>query len=272
MNCGSNNLVFLGINNSRSNLSGRNTRQALSYLVNRDDIITNEVFSRAVPARIPINPSAWYNPKVNTDQPDEQYIKDLLALDGWNPDESGKFVREIEDASETSAPLKETLSADIVVNSENDEKIRIAKKIATSFSQFGIETTLTQASFEDYQLMISEKNYSMFIGEVKLSYNMDMHSLLVDENNYFAFSSDEMNSAVRQLGIAQTTEDVKIAFEQFSSQFLTNTPFIPLFFRKESVIFEKSVSGVSMPTIFSAFRNSENWYLSRKKPVENVTE
>ena len=94
----------------------------------------------------------------------------------------------------------------------------------------------------------------------------------VDENNYFAFYSGEMKSAVHQLGIAQSTEDVKIAFEQFSSQFLTHTPFVPLFFRKESVIFEKSISGVSMPTMFSAFRNSENWYIARKKPVENVTE
>ena len=268
----SNNLVFLGINNSRSEFAGSNTRQALSFLVDRDDIITTEIFSRAVPVKIPVNPSAWYYPKDIAEENGMDYIKELLALDGWYPDETGRFVRNGEsmaDDSDGAAASQEVLTANIIVNSGNDERLRIAKKIAASFSDFGIKTSVTEVSFEDYKLMIDEKNYSMFIGEVNLPYNMDVKSLLVDEDNYFAFYSEEMNDAIYQLGVCQSTEDEKLAFSNFSNRFLVSTPFVPLFFRKESVIFEKSVSGTSTPTMFSAFREPENWYISK---IKNKTE
>lgn len=262
----SNNLVFLGINNSKGNLSSSNTRQALSILVDRNDIVTTEVFSRAVPVNIPINPSAWYYPKNNSDENGMDYIKALLALDGWKQNETDKFIKTNDDAED------ETLSLDIIVNSENEEKVRIATKIANSFSGFGIETTVTKISFEEYKQRISDKNYSLFIGEINLPYNMDLYSLLVKSDNYFAFSSDEMNGIIRKMGTAKTTEEVKIAFGEFQTNFLTSTPFVPLFFRKESVIFDKNVSGISVPTMFVSFRNPENWYISKIKASEIITE
>lgn len=264
----SNNLVFLGINNSKSEFSSTNTRQALSILVDRNDIVTTEVFSRAVPVNIPINPSSWYYPKNNSDENGMDYIKELLALDGWKQNEDGNFVKEYEETEDES----KFLVADIIVNSENEEKVRIATKIANSFSSFGIETTVTKIPFEEYKQRVSDKNYSLFIGEINLPYNMDLHSLLVEDDNYFAFSSDEMDSVIRRIGISKTTEEVKTAFGEFQTNFLTSTPFVPLFFRKESVIFDKNVSGISVPTMFASFRNPENWYISKTKAAENIIE
>ncbi len=258
----SNNMVFLGINNSKSEFSSHNTRQALSYLIDRNDIVTTEIFSRGVSAKIPVNPSAWYCPKNSDSETDNEYIKELLALDGWTLDEKGEFVRGEDE--------KQTLVADIIVNSDNNEKLRIAEKIAKTFTDFGVKTSVTQLSFEEYQTRISDKNYKMFIGEIKIPYNMDLYSLLVDSNNYFGYSSNDMNVAIARLGTAQSSEEVKTAFSEFSVKFLTDVPFVPLFFRKESVIFKKNVSGVSIPTMFTPFRAPENWYKSQIKAAENI--
>ncbi len=270
----SNNLVFLGINNSKSELSSSNTRQALSYLIDRDNIVTTEVFSRAVPAKIPVNPSAWYCPKNGNSENDAEYISELLGLDGWHLNEAGKYTREKEiysEGSDTPSVVNQVLKLDIVVNDGNDERLRVAEKIASAFVAFGIETTVTKTSFEEYQAMIFDKNYCMFVGEIKMPYNMDFHSLFAGDN-YFAYSSTEMDSAIYRLGTSFSTEEIKSAFSDFSVQFLSDTPFVPLFFRKESVIFEKTISGTSMPTMFTAFRDPENWYITTTKSAESVSE
>ena len=262
----SNNLVFLGINNSKSEFSGKNTRQAISYLVDREGIVTEEVFSRGVPVKLPVNPSAWYNPKNGGDKHEPEYIKELLSLDGWRFNET-EYIREKESNSEELQTVRETLIADIIVNEGNSERMRIAERIANQFNAFGIQTVVKAVSFEEYQERISQKNYTMFIGEIQIPYNMDLYSLVCGDN-YFSYSSQNMNSLIYRLGSSRTTEELKTAFSDFSVEFLSEVPFVPLFFRKESVIFEKNISGVSMPTIFTAFREPENWYITYKKTVD----
>lgn len=269
----SNNMVFLGINNEKSEFSSSNTRQALSYLIKRDEIVTTEIFSRAIPSKIPINPSAWYYPKSSDSETDPEYIKELLALDGWNMNENGNFTREKElTIQDEVSVVHQILKADILVNSDNDERVRVAEKIANAFSSFGIQTTITKASFEEYKSIISNNNHTMFIGEIKIPYNMDLHSLLVSENNYFGYSSSDMNIIMNKLGTAQSSEEVKSAYSDFSVKFLTDVPFVPLFFRKESIISEKNISGITMPTMFTSFRSPENWYISKTKSIKNESD
>lgn len=262
----SDSFVFVGINNSRSELSGSNTRRAVSYLIDKSDIVTTEVFSRAVGVDLPINPSAWYCPKINSEAPDFGEIIQLLNADGWQRGENKKFTRKI--TREDGGEVTEALTIGITVNSDNEEKVRIAKKIAADLSQLSIDTTVSAMDFEDYKSAIEEKSYSMFIGEVKLGYNMDPYSLTAADGNYFAFNSEKMKAAVYALGEKATDEEIKNAFSEFAAAFSEEMPFVPLFFRKESVIFEKNISGISMPTMFRAFRNSENWYISKAKTTE----
>lgn len=262
----SDSFVFLGINNSRSEFSQEGTRRAISYLIDKNDIVTTEVFSRAVSVDLPINPSAWYCPKNNSDKPGREEIMQLLLSDGWQQNQNKKFTRKV--ITEDGGEITESLSVNICVNSDNEEKIRIAKKIANSLSQFGIEAAVSPVDFEGYKRAIEEKTYSMFIGEVKMGYNMDPYSLTADSLNYFSSNSEAMKTAVYNLGTKANDEEIKNAFSEFSSVFSKEMPFVPLFFRKESVIFEKNISGISMPTMFCAFRNPENWYISKTKTAE----
>lgn len=266
----SNNMTFLGFNTSSSLFSGSHTRNAISYLIDRQEIVTNEIFSRAEAARVPINPSAWYSPKLSETKYDNDYIIEMLALDNWTLNENRQFVRTTEKNTPDSGEIitiNERLSADILVNDDNDERYRIATKIADKLNAFGIESTVTLVSFEDYKERINSKNYSMFLGEIKLPGNMDCYSLLSAPNNYLSYSSGAMNNAILHIGTAATAEEQSAAFIEYANLFLEETPFIPLFFRKETVYFEKSISGVSPPNMFTAYPNPENWYISTIKPV-----
>ena len=260
----SNNMIFLGINNSKHKLSGANTRKAVSYLIDKQEIVATEMFSRAVAAEAPINPSAWYSPSQTAADYDAEYITEVLSLDGWQKKENGEFYRIYEKHTDSGEvqPVGEYLSIEILVNDGNEERLRIANKIGNAFNAFGIDTAIRVVSFEEYSTKINEKSFDMFVGEIKLPDNMDQYSLLCDENNYFAYKSGAMSDAVYRLGVSGSTEAAKEAYGAFYNIFREEMPFVPLFFRKESVIFEKSLSGTSMPTVFTAFSNPHNWYLS----------
>ena len=261
------NMVFVGINNQDSKLLGKNTRRAISYIINKDDIITNELFSMAKKADIPINPQYWYVPKASDVRCDEEYIKELFSLDGFNKVDS-KFIRLTEEVAEdgtNTTTKQENLEIEIIINDNNEERLRIAQKIGKCLNDFGIETTITLLSFEDYNLRISQKNYQLFVGEVKMSKTMDLYSLLREENNYFGYSSEVMNESLKSIGTAYAAGNQKEAYENFSKVFIEETPFIPLFFRKESVVFEKGISGTTYPDMFTAYKNPQNWYKSTKK-------
>ncbi len=261
----SNKMTFVGFNVSSSVFGGNNTRKAVSYLADRQDIVTNEIFSRAEAARIPVNPSAWYSPKISDSKYERDYIEETLALDGWKLQENGQFTRSVvqtnENGEEIQSGVTEKLACDIIVNDDNDERYRIATNIADSLNAFGIETTVTILSYEDYAQRIADKNYSMFIGEVKLSGNMDCYSLLAASDNYFGYSSGNMNSAIYKLGTGKTLEETAAAFSEYASVFTEDMPFIPLFFRKETVYFAKNLSGTSAPNMFTAYCEPGNWYI-----------
>lgn len=256
----SNSMSFLGINNTKSVLSGANTKKAISYLIDREDIVTNEIFSRAKSASLPINPAAWYNPKIGESSRDAEYITDMLALDGWAKDADNKYKRTkiLSDGAEAL----EVLAADILVNENNNERVRVAQRIADKLSGFGIESAVRAVSFEDYTLRISEKNYMLFVGEVAISKNMDIHSLLSSADNYFGYSSEKMNSVIYRLGVAATADEQMSAYSEFAKVFSEELPFVPLFFRKEYVYFSKSLSGTTPPTLVTPYENAHNWYIS----------
>ena len=269
----SNNMTFLGINNSSSVLSGSNTKKAISYLIDKNDIVKTEIFQRGQVANIPINPSAWYCTKISDTTYDDAYISEMLALDGWTKNASGLFTRDKNDADDpnnSQNTITQQLKLDITINENNEERLRIATKIADKLNAYGIETSVTVLGFEEYKTKINEKNYSLFIGEITTTANSDPYSMLCKQDNYFAYSSDRMNDVVYRLGFTKTSSEVIACYTEFASIFQEEMPFIPLFFRTESVIFEKSVSGTSMPNIFSAYPNIANWYFSSAKPSETA--
>ena len=259
-------MVFLGINNSESVLSGVNTRKAISYLIDKEAIVTNEVFSRAAVAKSPINPSAWYCPDIPSAGYDVEYIMEILALDGWYADVSGGFVRDkiiSQTEGEEPVTVNEKLKCDILVNDDNEERYRIAQNIGDALNGFGIECSIILVSFEDYTQRIADKNYQLFIGEVKMPPNMDPYNLLVTEN-YFSYYTQKMHEAIYRLGTYTTSEEEKNAFSEYANLFNEEVPFIPLFFRKESVIYENRISGTSKPNMFASYTQPQNWYFTIK--------
>lgn len=255
----SKNLTFLGFNTAEGILSLPEMRRAIAYIIDKNQIIERDIYGRGEAADAPIYPNAWfYSSELNNIEisSDGDYLERVLADNGWYK-RNGRYFKDF-GGYETELVLS------ITVNSENEEKLRIAEDIAKMLEDAGLTVKLKAFPYEKYLMKINDRDFSMFLGELSLPPNMDPTDLVKSGKNYFSYSSDEADSVVAKLTSAETSEEIKNCYNEFYGIFSKDMPFVPLFFRKEAMLYNSALSGFSAPNYFKVYRNIENWYFSKK--------
>lgn len=253
----SNKMVYLGINFFNQKLWGGGTRQALGYMINKDELAEKCAYERAAAVDVPICPAAWYydaNSRIYFY--DSNMVHDLLIADGWNKADWG-YNRNIDGVL---TPFK----LEILVNSENEDKVRLANMIAGYLSENEVVAEVKAVPYTEYQNLIALKQFDLFVGETVMPANMDPTFLVGSQGNYFTYSSSEMDSAIMSIANAHTDEQKQAAYNNFNELFNREIPFIPLFFRKESLIFDDEVSGEVRPTFTDVYGGITQWYMVQK--------
>lgn len=248
-------VTFIGFNTTSSLFNSPNVRNAISHLINREEIVENCLFSRAKASIIPINPSSWYYPKLPQLNSDAQYVKDLLVLDGWEFD-GEKYIRTL---NQDDSEITKELIVNILVNDNNEVRLKVCDEISKKLSAFGIKCNIEKTSFDEYVNRVSQKDYDIFIGEVELPKNMDLYSLLAAEDNYFGYKNTAMNTHIKNLGTDSNNSSV--LYNEFANYFIEQMPFITLYFKKEYVYFNKNILGQTSPNKFNIYKNPQNWYV-----------
>lgn len=249
----SNNMVYLGINFHKQVLWGQGTRQALGYIIDKEEIVEKQVYKRGTAVDVPVNPSAWYyNSESKMYFYSSEDARMLILHDGWNKDDWG-YSRIIND-TETKLKLE------ILVNAENEEKVNIANAVAKYLINNEIGAEVKAVPYSEYSELLNQKQFDLFIGETVMPNGMDPSFLIGSGGNCFTYSSPQMDTIVSNMGKVQSDEAVKAVFKEFSDFFNTDIPFVPLFFRKDTLIYDDTVSGNILPNISDVYGGITQWY------------
>ena len=174
-----NNLVYIGINQNFGELKKTILRQALSTGINRTKICRDFYYNNALPASGFFNP-AWEatNSVQNIENVENSEITiEKLEEIGYNRlDSRGMRLNSAGDRLEFT----------LLVNSENRIRVAAAKSIAEQLLQYGIKITVIEKEYKIYKRALKEGRYQLFLGEVKLTPNMDI-SPLVSQDGKLAF-------------------------------------------------------------------------------------
>ncbi len=249
----SNKLTFLGFNMQNSLFAGNETRVGLAEYINKEEIVSSIIYSHGVATNIPINPSSYLYYDTNTDFTGNiSEGEPHLGNDGWGTNEDGHYVR-------TKNGARETLRFRILTNKDSEEKVSIAKKIAEYFTRNGISVTVDTEPYEQYMALINAKNYDAFIGEVELGSNLDLSPLVTSSGNYFGYGNVTVDTIIGQLGMTQNEDEQRELFRQLGDIMLTDMPFVPIFYRKGSVLAGASIKSGISPSVSGFYRNSLWW-------------
>ena len=242
------NLVYLGANNGRGLMVNAELRSLLSDAIDREALGDKVYMGFATPARLPFNPAAsavpYLTPSPGKGSPGER----LDALGYAGRDENGYRT--------DTYGRRMTLS--ILVNSENSYRMELARVIAQTCEALGIQVTLDERPFSEYQQVLLDGGYDLYIAEVKLPYNMDMQSIIGNATlaSSGIYVGEELRSALETC--LATGEGFETAAELFEGQ----TPFIPLFYRRGIVAYALNFSSNIVATEQDIFYNIHQWKLS----------
>ncbi len=180
-------LVFLGVNPDSAPLSNSLIRQAISTAIDRQDICSLAYFSKATPALGPM-PTVW-KPTMGymtiQSTPNTKTAAENIELAGFkNKDKDGYYLLL------NGKPITLTM----IVNSENEFRVAAAEKIVKSCALAGIKIVLKSVEQSQYNSILRNGTYDLYLGEIRFEENMDIGGL-VSLDTVGAFLPTQSNEA-----------------------------------------------------------------------------
>lgn len=230
------NLVFLGMNSNSYGLSSVALRQAVYYSINRQTIAKNSFKNYAVESAVP------YHPEWHVLAESEYDISDLSL----NYSEAQKLMK--------NAGFNEKINYNLIVYSGNNFKIATAKELQENLKNIGINLTVTELTWENYQLALSSGNYDFYIGEIKLPMNMNLSALFGDNRAVYGLSASDTTATAYSEYLSGN-----ISLEAFTRSFLQNMPFAPICFRMGSLVYSNNITPAADSDMSNAYKNIYEW-------------
>ena len=246
-----NNLVYLGYNSNVASLADKSVITAICYAIDRSTLADTVFDNFCTLTDTPFNP-LWYALK-DIQLPSYEYnlIKagNILDENGYNYSPTEKTFRYDSDGH---------FEVKIIVNKESQIKVNCAKQIVTNLKNLGLKVTLSTLSFNDYRQALADGNYDFYIGEVKISPNMDL--------SCFFKKGGQATYGISLGTISSAYSDFKsgsIDIKTFISVFEEEKPFIPLCYRTSIAYYSNEVTFEGAGNEYEPYKNIYSWETSK---------
>ena len=142
--------IYLGYNLEDAKFADRRVRQALTYAINKKELIDGVLMGLGEEAYGPYKPGTWYyNPNIPKFSYNPEKARALLAAAGWRPNGNGILTK-------NGRPFEFT----ILTNQGNDTRVRTAEIIQGRLREVGISVKIRQVEWAAFLKEFIEKgNY-----------------------------------------------------------------------------------------------------------------
>ena len=236
----SNRLTFLGFNCQNIITSDSNVRRAISYAIDKSQVVDKVMYSHGAVVDSPVNPNSYFA--------DHSYIKDnfeqgkareMLKENGWLDFDGDGILDKYFDDQQFS------MSFNLIVNADNVNSVQLANYLSENLINEGIEINVVELDYNGYLGAISNGEFDMFIGRVDISNDCNLSFMLESSGaqNYFGYLSSEMDGALYNINIATDSHSIRNAYKAFDDTFKNEYPFIPLYFETDAVFLSSRIKG-----------------------------
>jgi len=248
---------FMGVNFNQSIFQTAGIRNALMYALNREEIVRLYYLEHAVITDTPISPVSYlYDKNLEIKTYDKERARYLLAQEGYEPDEVTGYM----------AKNGEPLSFTLMVNTENTDRVKVAKEMKKMYAEVGIDMQIEEVDKETYLSRLQSRQFDAFLGGWQLSYALDLSfafrsSNIVGGENYVSYKDAKMDELLQQTFIA-SHEGIYDAYNALQEYFAEVSPYISLYFKKSVLMMKSHIGGNIEATPLNIFANVEEWTIS----------
>ncbi len=245
-----NNLVFLSFNSESEELKDKNIKSAIVNLLDKTVLTATSYGSNASPSETVFNPSWSAVEKLEKEQTgaDSALAAELLEKSGYIYAYSNNKIR---------SKNFEFLELSFVVSESDKRKVTLAKEIAKALKKAGIGVNLSVLSFDDYKKAIQNGDFDLYLGEIKLTNNMNL-SPFFSENGNARYGIDR-NTAVKSA--YYDFIGGKIDMTTFLGVFEAEMPFIPICYRNGIAYYSRELQYEGQISENDVFANIYSWVI-----------
>ena len=262
------------VNSTSGALNDSRVRQAIAYGLDRSKIISNVYMNRAQSCDVPVAPDSWiYDSKSKMYDYNASKALALLEEAGWTDvDDDGRL--------EKGGMALTELNLMLLVNDSTDSaRKNAAAAIADQLGEIGISVEVVTAAYAvgqtggEYMDMLKNGEYDIAL----IGMNLGRDSNLVDvmasngKANYGNYYDYELDVLARSMMSAGDEAAYRDAASAFQLAFAEKLPFIPLYFRLNSIVYSADIKGMTDVREPDIMRSVDKWYMFTGSEV-NTTE
>ena len=241
---------FLALNTNSNILSDVNVRKAIKYSINKDEIVAKAYSGSYLKANFPLITSSYLVEDKNENYFNLGKMENKLKDAGWY------FSKK--QWKKTVNYKTEALELNLVVRKKTN-RVKVADYIKEKLAEQGIIINIIQASDDEYQNYLDNKNYDMVLCEMTNPISPDLTSYF-GNGNLANFNNDEAKRIINELDSITDKEELKSRFNKLYEIYNNEVPYVGIGRNKIFVITNSYLNGEIESRWFNLFFKFKDWY------------
>lgn len=243
---------FLAFNTQNNFLSRLEVRKAISYSIDKENIVSSVFNNKCFSSSFPLDYGSWLMQGEDASSGfNLEQGKQVLTDAGWRYT-SGTWQK-------TENYKTQRLSFNLLVRASDASKVAVAENIKQQLATQGIVVNIVQASNEQYNNSINQKNYDMALCSMTLSPAPNLTTFF-GEGNIANYSNEEVANIMNEVKNTVDENILKEKYARLVEIYKTDIPYISLYNNKYTVAYNSGLVGEITPNWFYQFYGIEGWY------------
>ena len=231
--------LYLGCNIKSKVFSQNQVRVALSYAIDRAALLSDCYNGFGKAATLPAAPGSPF------------YDMNLARQVSYDPEVLRQALTESQLVGKTVR---------LLVNKSDSVRLQAARKIGQMLTDCGLVVQMLEHNYTDYRAVLRDGSFDLYLGQTKLSPNMDLSAFFVEEG---ALSWGGMANATC-LSMCREALENSGNYYNLHQMVLRNGQLIPVLFRSYAVYADRGLAGDMEPSRDNVF------YYSMGRSIDDV--
>ncbi len=244
--------TFLAFNMQNNFLARQEVRKAIAYSIDKENIISSVFNNKCFSSSFPLDYGSWLAQGQDASSGyNIEQAKQILIDNGWSY-RSGGWQK-------TENYKTQRLSFNLLVRASDSSKVAVATNLKQQLEAQGIIINIVQASDDQYNNSINNRNYDIALCSMTLSPSPNLTTYL-GEGNMANYNNEEVRNIMNE--VRNTTDEniLKEKYLRLVEIYKTDSPYISLYNNKYTVVYNSGLVGEINPNWFYQFYGIEGWY------------
>lgn len=244
--------TFLALNMQNSFLARQEVRKAIAYSIDKENIVSSVFNSKCYTSSFPLDYGSWLSQGQEASSGyNLEQAKQVLVDAGWS--------YRSENWQKTENYKTQKLTLNFLVRASDSSKVAAAENIRQQLENQGIRINIVQASDEQYNNNINNRNYDIALCSMTLSPSPNLTTYF-GEGNIANYSNEEVTNIMNE--VKNTTDEnvLKEKYARLAEIYKSDIPYISLYNNRYIVAYNSGLVGEITPNWFYQFYGIEGWY------------